>query len=658
MSQMFRWAVALLLVVQTGCASAMAAKSEIPETVQTARREIWKRLSSGAASSATIAIMNKNRIIYSEGFGMRNREDSLPVRKNTQFNIGSISKIFTAAAVLLLVDDGLVNLDQPVTTYLPEFAATDERYREITVRMLLNHTSGLPGTNGKDAFGSQKNPSYVAETLEFLAAEGIKHQPGTISVYCNDGFTVAEGLIEKITGKSYAAFLNKRIFKPMHMKNSSCFFKDGNTNIALVYNTSTGLPKPVEYVSVMGSGGITATAEDLCRYANVLYRNRLFSAGSLAEYMKAQYGADTALGVLPGFNCGLGWDSVSAKRFADEGVTILAKNGGTQQFSSQLHAIPAHQLSVALIFAGEGVDVGNAIDEITQALLKERGIVTGTTAAAVAPTRRTIPEELLAYAGYYATGSEIFKIEFDVATSQMIVKSFADGVFTQKYALQYNTDGCFYQAALKLKPVSQGTTNYILGYKYDAGYVFAEGIATSAAEWSGEAFADRKWLYRNGSAYDFCLFPSQTGTISELPGYVYLKAMGTYMLCRLQSAEAAGMCVSHGRDILGISLLSSNGETRLKYGNFRFSDAKTIQLAVHGDTVTIGSLGDNEWRSVGSAAAFGCAPPAGSRIIILTSGFTRRYDSLFNGATPVSVEAGDYIGFMGKAGDTFQIGLQ
>lgn len=656
MHQMLRWAVTLFFVVQAGYV--MAAKSEIPETVRTARREIWKRLSSGAASSATIAIMSKNRIIYSEGFGMRNREDSLPIRKNTQFNIGSISKIFTAAAVLLLVDDGLVNLDQPVTTYLPDFAATDERYREITVRMLLNHTSGLPGTNGKDAFGAQKNPSYVAETLDFLAADGIKHKPGSISVYCNDGFTVAEALIEKTTGKSYATFLTKRIFKPMQMKNSSCFFKDGNTNIALVYNQTTGLPKPVEYVSVLGSGGITATAEDLCRYATVLYRNRLFSDSSLAEYMKAQYGAETALGVLPGFNCGLGWDSVSAKKFADQGVTILAKNGGTQQFSSQLYAIPTHQLSVALIFAGEGVDVGNAIDDITQTLLKERGIATGAAAATPAPSNGTIPEEMLKYAGYYATGSGIFKVEFDVAANQMIVKSFADGEFTQKYALQYKTDGCFYQAALKLKPVSQGTAKYLLGYKFDAGYVFAEGVAANATEWGGEAFADRKWLFRNGSTYDFCLAPYQTGTIPELPGYVFIKAMGTYMLCRLQSAEAAGMCLSHGRDILSISLFSSNGETRLKYGNFHLSDAKTIPLAVHGDTVTIGGQGDNEWRHVGSTAAFDCAPPAGSRIIIFSNNLLKRYDSLFDGTTPVSVEAGDNIGFIGKAGDTFSVGLQ
>jgi CubicO group peptidase (beta-lactamase class C family) len=111
------------------------------EAITTARLEIWKALSNGA-SAATVAIMDDNTIVYSEGFGMRSREESISVDTNTQFNIGSISKVFTALGVLLLCDDGLVELDKSVTTYLPEFSMEDPRYTEITVRMLLNHSQG------------------------------------------------------------------------------------------------------------------------------------------------------------------------------------------------------------------------------------------------------------------------------------------------------------------------------------------------------------------------------------------------------------------------------------------------------------------------------------------------------------------------------------
>lgn len=106
---------------------------------------------------------------------MRDRINSIPVDAHTQFNIGSISKVFTAAAVLLLVQDGKVELGAPVTRYLPEFVARDARYKDITVRMLLNHSSGLPGTLWKNAFATEKNPKYVADTMAYLAESSLIH---------------------------------------------------------------------------------------------------------------------------------------------------------------------------------------------------------------------------------------------------------------------------------------------------------------------------------------------------------------------------------------------------------------------------------------------------------------------------------------------------
>lgn len=122
------------------------------EAITTARMEIWKAIGSGVTSNATVAIIDGGKIIYSEGFGMRDRANSIPVDTHTQYNIGSVSKVFTTAAILLLVQDGKVELDAPVTKYLPEFVMRDARYKDITVRMLLNHSSGFPGTLMKDGF--------------------------------------------------------------------------------------------------------------------------------------------------------------------------------------------------------------------------------------------------------------------------------------------------------------------------------------------------------------------------------------------------------------------------------------------------------------------------------------------------------------------------
>ena len=287
---------------------AMAAKGEIPErVVRQARIEIWKVLSQDNASSAAVAIMAEGKVVYAERFGMRSREETLPADSTTQYNIGSVSKIFTAAAVLTLVDQGKVELDRPVRDYLEDFFPDDELYRKITVRMLLNHSSGLPGTNFYNGFGARRNPDYVVQTLSYLKSNGLKHQPGQISVYCNDGFTVAQALIERVSGMSYAAYLQKTFFTPLAMDRSSCFFLEGDENIAHVYQEN-GSPLPPEYVSALATGGISSTAEDLCRFSTVVFDANLLSPKSLAEFTEPQFAPDTAVGEKPLLPFGLGWD--------------------------------------------------------------------------------------------------------------------------------------------------------------------------------------------------------------------------------------------------------------------------------------------------------------------------------------------------------------
>ena len=176
-----------------------------------------------------------------------------------------------------------------------------------------------------------------------------------VSVYCNDGFTLAQVLIEKVTGQSYAEYVNKNIFTKANMKNSSCYFKPGNPNIALKYNNDDGSALPAEYVNLMGTGGISATAVDLCEFGNALLSNKIMSKESFAEYTSPQYATETVpSGTTPITSYGLGWDMINVAEFAKQGVQVLSKNGGTLQFNSQLYVLPEQGLSVAVIFAGEG----------------------------------------------------------------------------------------------------------------------------------------------------------------------------------------------------------------------------------------------------------------------------------------------------------------
>ncbi|MDD5243677.1 MAG: serine hydrolase, partial [Syntrophorhabdaceae bacterium] len=155
-----------VLIAALAFGEATSKQKPYESAVITARSEIWKAINGGKCGSATAAIMVDGKVVYAEGFGMANREKSIPVNVSTLFNIGSISKVYVATAIMLLVDDGKVSLDKPVTDYLPEFRMADDRYRKITVRMTLNHVSGIPGTEGRNSFGFQYDDNVKKETID------------------------------------------------------------------------------------------------------------------------------------------------------------------------------------------------------------------------------------------------------------------------------------------------------------------------------------------------------------------------------------------------------------------------------------------------------------------------------------------------------------
>ena len=224
----------IMLAVLPPAACVAADNSAVDAAKAFARTEAWKIINAGLADSATVAVLDDEVTVYAEGFGMADRLQSLPVDKNTLFNIGSISKVYVATAIMLLVDDGKVNLDASAVTYLPEFTMLDERYKDITVRMLLNHSSGLPGTVGPNSFGYQYNTEIYREVLDILAHSHLKSQPGELAPYCNDGFTLAEMIVAKVSGMSYIDFLQQRIFSPLALNYTGTGVADRPENNLLV----------------------------------------------------------------------------------------------------------------------------------------------------------------------------------------------------------------------------------------------------------------------------------------------------------------------------------------------------------------------------------------------------------------------------------------
>jgi CubicO group peptidase (beta-lactamase class C family) len=648
----------LFLVFVSGCTttSSQSQNQSYEKTIATARTEIWKEVIGRGASSATIAIMDNGKIVYEEGFAMANRVEALAVDTSTQYNIGSVSKVFTGAAIMQLVEEGVLELDKPVVDYLPDFTMQDSRYQDITVRMLLNHSSGLPGTFMPNGFATAEDPDFLANFMDYLANSTLKENPGVVSVYCNDGFTLAEVLIEKMSGQSYSAYMDKNIFAKAGMRNSSCSFAKGNANIAWQYSNDDGLALPSEIINLMGTGGISATTADLCRFSNALLSDKLMTAESFTEYTSPQYAKETVPSGTPITNYGLGWDMVSVAAFAEEGVHVVSKNGGTLQFNSQLYVIPEENLSVALIFAGVA-DVTGVANSITQTLLEEKGIIPEKAAEDTKTIAATpIPNEILDFAGYYGTSGSIIKIEFDQQKNTLEYKRFDGKAFVTAGSYPYTGDGYFdmqndhrmsLSESFGKKLVLQSLSNT------DYSIVTAEDI-TANNPVDTSRFEGKAWIPVSLSAIDLYAFSATTGSLPEFPGYIYFGSDGGYTPYPLKDENTAFMNLAYARDLVEPMIKEENGKTTMTAMGYTLLDVAVVPSLQNGEKIAIGDTGENIVKRLDADGSFGVTLPEGSRVVIYDPAVAVAYDTMYAAIEDVPVAAGSYVMFIANDGDQFE----
>src|SRR5256885_12725635 len=273
-----------LLLASCGSKSSQPTYDAAIQEGQTAAQELINQ----GASAVAIALVDDKRIIWSQGFGLADRVTGQMPTHSTMFGIGSVSKMFAAIAVMKLVDRGVVNLDTPLVTYLPAFRMAAAGYEKITVRMLLNHSSGFPGTDSRNMIIRSPVPGYLDQVLQTLSMSRLKAPPGYMSVYCNDGFTITAALVQAMSGKSYVQFVQDEILTPLGMANTRyplSAFPAGSYAKAYV----KGAAKPQEFVNTLASGGLYSTADDMARIALMFLSGgrvgtkRILSAASGAE---------------------------------------------------------------------------------------------------------------------------------------------------------------------------------------------------------------------------------------------------------------------------------------------------------------------------------------------------------------------------------------
>ena len=457
---------ALLLALMLSLSLSVSAMAE--ETVasleETAQSAAQGALTYGGADSVQYALWQDGKVVLTGSCGSYSRTENRALTDDILYGIGSVSKIYTTVAVMQLAEAGRVSLDAPVTRYLKDFKMADERYRQITVRMLLNHSSGLMGSHFENAmlFGDA-DPVAADSLLEQLSTQRLKADPGAYSVYCNDGFTLAELVVEAVTGMEFMDYVRTRILKPAGLENT---FAPGDTfdtgRLAKSYRGADTRALPQDCLNLVGTGGIYATASDLAAFGGALIGTKLLRQSSL----NAMAAPEDDRGIWPDTDApdalryGLGWDAVEWLPFSQSGIQALVKGGDTLRYHAGLVVIPEYHMAAAVLSSG-GASTYNEMTaaQMLAAALKARGVVLDESLPLLpeaAPA--AMPAELTENAGYYGSTAAQYRVDVtDDGTLTMRVLTMPS---VPAQAFTYCDDGTFRdttgQAALRFVKEANG----------------------------------------------------------------------------------------------------------------------------------------------------------------------------------------------------------
>jgi CubicO group peptidase (beta-lactamase class C family) len=229
-----------------------------------------------------VAVASRGEIIHLRTYGMANVELAVPVSDQSVFEIGSISKQFVSAAAMLLVEEGKLDLDDPIHEYL---AYLPSEWLGVTMRQLLNHTSGIPDYEEIRTYDVYRFRLTPEEVIQIAHSRPMDFAPGTGRYYSNTGYFLASMIVERIEGRPLDRVLQARIFDPLGMTQTG--MADPESIIphraAGYWVDKTGVlinRNPTETASTLGAGGLLSTAHDLAKWDDALYGDQLLSSES------------------------------------------------------------------------------------------------------------------------------------------------------------------------------------------------------------------------------------------------------------------------------------------------------------------------------------------------------------------------------------------
>ena len=323
-----------LLVCALGCLPRPASADRVDDYVKAQMRKAH-------VPGVSLAVVRNGKLVRAAGYGQTNVELAFPATSKSVYEILSLTKQFTATALLMLAEEGKLSLDDRITTRLPDLPAA---WNEITIRHLLTHTSGLRDyTDVPGWFGTIREDRSPEELIRTIKPFPLQFPPGSTFRYCNAGYYLLGMIIEKVSGRSYAGFLRERIFKPLGM--AATRVADGKGIVPLRasgYHWEEGVLQNAQYVSPTqkwAAGAVLSTVEDLARWDAALYTEKLLKKQSLRQMwtpaqlsggQEAPYGIGNELDL-------------------DHGHRAAGHQGGGLAFNATLLRYPDDRLTVIVL---------------------------------------------------------------------------------------------------------------------------------------------------------------------------------------------------------------------------------------------------------------------------------------------------------------------
>jgi len=305
-----------------------AASQDISRMEQVVQDAVKNRTFMGA-----VLVARDSQVLLSKGYGFANVEWDINNAPTTKFRLGSITKQFTAAAILLLEERGKLSVDERVKTYLPDIPASWDR---ITVRNLLTHSSGIPNFTALPAYRDmQVSPATPEKIIAMVKDRPVDFEAGEKMLYSNSGYVVLGAIIEKISGGTYADFVDMNLFKPLAMTDSGY-----DSNIAIIPRRASGYtagpngPVNAGYIHMSvphAAGALYSTTLDLLKWEQALFGGKVLQAASLQK-MTTPFKNDYAFGLVV--------------RTTKEGRKVIEHDGGIDGFNTHMAYYPESKVTV------------------------------------------------------------------------------------------------------------------------------------------------------------------------------------------------------------------------------------------------------------------------------------------------------------------------